>query len=138
MIARWCRYCVTSVHTKITLFPRRTKEKRCPLTGILTYKITGFVGLVFFFIRFAGEIRINFMLVSHRVKLHQIFVLWKNSREGAQEGGFWGFPPNSSWRSGLRDTQVNLETSHPFLCKIQWEFLNPQLPDCPKNHQPKV
>lgn len=56
------------MHTKITFFSRRTKEERCPLTGILTYKITEK-----FFIRFAGGIRINFMLIPHRVKPHQVF-----------------------------------------------------------------
>lgn len=42
---------------------------------------------------------------------------------------FWVFPPNSSWGSGLRDTQVNLQTWPPFLCKIQQQFLNHQISD---------
>lgn len=62
------KWIYVTVHTKITFFSRRTKEERCPLTGILTYKITEK-----FFIRFAGGIRINFMLIPHRVKPHQVF-----------------------------------------------------------------
>lgn len=89
MIARWCRYCVTSVHTKITFFsPQKNKgRKTLPKIPCLefwhTKSMKSFSSLL--------QEKTELILCTQRVKLYQVFYAMKELQSRGTGDWIFGF-----------------------------------------------